>query len=84
MVRNAKSSNIIWECAGNENFQAPTKPTESVTLWFFFLGGGGCIVCTNFLFNGKVHLLSIKIIYYLALVLVSLEVRIRHGYEEFK
>ena len=56
----------------------------------FFFGGGGCggggycVVCTNFLFNGKVHLLSIKIIYYLALVLVSLEVRIRHGYEEFK
>ena len=85
MVLNAKSSNIniIWECAGNENFQAPTKSTESETLWGLFLFWGG-VVCTNFLFNGKVHLLSIRIIYYLALVLVSLEVRIIHGYEEFK
>ena len=48
MVLNAKSSNIniIWECAGNENFQAPTKSTESETLWglFLFWGGGGWFV----------------------------------------
>ena len=61
MVLNAKSSNIniIWECAGNENFQAPTKSTESETLWGLFLFGAGGVVYTNFLFNGKVHLLSI-------------------------
>lgn len=36
------------------------------------------------LFDGEPLLLCMRIIYFLALVLVSLEVRIRHGYEEFK